>query len=349
MFKPKYTVSNKILNQLTQITEIKSIIERTKLLPQREAFLRRTALIKITHTSTSIEGNRLQEYQVEKVAQGKKILAAEDEIKEVKNYLSGLKYIDKLAESKNEFNIKDILKIHRLVTDGLINKEKVGRFRKGPIYIVNVLANQQEKVVYTPPSAKSVPDLIGNLIGWLAKNKEVHPIIRAGLFHYQFETIHPFTDGNGRTGRLITLLHLYQSGWDFKKILVLEDYYNRNRKLYCESLQTGKDYQSRQKVDLTNWLEYYLQGFLEEAKKVKDQVLNLLVVKSLGKSRIILNKDELKIVDFAISIGRITSSDVVDILQIPRRTAQAKLKKLENNKILEKIGAGQATYYVVSR
>jgi len=347
MFNPKYTISNKILNQLTEITEIKSIIERAKLLPQREVFLKRAAIIKIAHTSTSIEGNRLQEYQVEKVAQGKKILAAEDQVKEVKNYLSALKYIDKLAKSKNEFTAKDILKVHKLVTDGLIDKEKVGTFRKGPIYIVNVSPNKQEKVTYIPPSAENVLRLVENLIKWLTKNKETHPIIRAGLFHYQFETIHPFTDGNGRTGRLMTLLYLYQSGWDFKKILVLEDYYNRNRKLYCESLQTGKDYKSRQKVDLSGWLEYYIQGFLDEARKVKDQVLNLLVVKDIDATKIVLNKDELKILDFTISMSRITSSDVVDILQIPKRTAQAKLKKLENNKILKKIGAGPTTYYIV--
>lgn len=349
MFNPKYIVSNKILNQLTEISEIKSIIERAKLLPQREAFLKRAAIIKIAHTSTSIEGNRLQEYQVKKVAQGKKILAAENQIREVKNYLSGLKYIDKLTKSKNEFTVKDILKIHQLVTDGLIDEEKVGAFRKGPIYIVNVLPNRQEKITYIPPSAENVPRLVENLIKWLAKNKETHPIIRAGLFHYQFETIHPFTDGNGRTGRLMTLLYLYQSGWDFKKILVLEDYYNRNRKLYCESLQTGKNYKSRQKVDLSGWLEYYTQGFLEEARKVKDQILNLSVIKNIEATKIILNKDELKILDFTVTVGKITSSDVVDILQIPKRTAQAKLKKLANNKILEKIGAGPATYYIVSR
>lgn len=349
MFDPKYTISDQIVTQLSEIAEIKSIVERSRLLPAKEVFLKRTAIIKMAHTSTSIEGNRLQEYQVAKLAQGIKIQAEADQIKEVENYLSALRLVDKLAESKTKFEVNDILDIHKVVVDGLVDNQKTGIWRKGPVYIVNVLPKGNEKLAYTPPDSKKVPGLIENLIQWLNNNREVHPIIRSGLFHYQFETIHPFTDGNGRTGRLMTLLHLYQSEWDFKKVLVLEDYYNRNQKKYYQALQTGNTYKFRQGADLTKWLEYFVYGFLDEAKRVKDLVLNLSVVGDINTKRNILNTDELKIVDFVITIGRITSSDVVDILQIPKRTAQAKLKRLEEIKVLEKKGAGPATYYMIPK
>jgi len=142
---------------------------------------------------------------------------------------------------------------------------------------------------------------------------------------------------------------LYQSGWDFKKVLVLEDYYNRDRKKYYESLQTGKTYQDRLKVDLTGWIKYFVDGFLDEAFRVKDQILNLSAVGNLDNNTNILDADELKIVDFVVTIGRITSSDVVDILKIPKRTAQAKLKNLEKIKVLKKQSAGPATYYVIAK
>lgn len=348
MFNPKYVVSNQIINQLSEIAEIKSLVARLTLLPEREIFLKRAAVIKMAHTSTSIEGNRLQEYQVKQVAEGKKINAEEKEVREVKNYLLALREIDKLYESKSKFDVGDILRIHGVVTNGLIDKEKVGNFRSGQVYIVNILPNKEEEVAYTPPPAKDTPRLIEDLVSWLEKNKEIHPIVRAGLFHYQFETIHPFTDGNGRTGRLMTLLHLYQSGWDFKKILVLEDYYNRNRKAYYQALQTGDTYKVRQEVDLSRWLEYYVAGFLDEARKVKDQVLSLSVVKNVQATRNTLDKDELQIVDFAVTMGRITSADAVDILEVPKRTAQSKLKRLEEANVLEKIGAGPVTYYIIS-
>ncbi len=345
MFKPKYTLSNQIANRLSEIAEIRALVSKSTLLPEREIFLRRAAVIKIAHTSTSIEGNQLQEHQVAKVAEGEKVIAEEKQIKEVANYLSALREIDKLSESKSKIDVSNVLKIHRLVTDGLI--EKAGVFRTGPVYVVNILPSKEEEIVYTPPLAKKVPQLVEDLLDWLENNKEIHPIIKDGLFHYQFETIHPFVDGNGRAGRLLTLLYLYQSGWNFKKILVLEDYYNRNRKAYYDALQTGNTYKVRQETDLTKWLEYYVAGFLDEAEKVKDQVLSLSVIKDVKATRNVLDKDELKIIDFLTTMGQITSSDVVDILDIPKRTAQAKLKKLEDIKILKKVGAGPATYYKI--
>lgn len=348
MFTPIYTISDQILSQLSQIAEIKALVERSILLPQREVFLRRAAVIKMAHTSTSIEGNQLQEYQVAQVVEGKPVHAEERQIKEVKNYLVALREIDKLADSKQSFNKQDILSIHRVIVDGLVDKKKVGVFRPGPVYIVNELPSGEDELAYTPPNAVDVPKHVEDLLNWLNTHTEVHPVIRAGLFHYQFETIHPFTDGNGRTGRLLTLLHLYHAGWDFKKILVLEDYYNQKRKSYYEALQTASTYTKRQNADLTNWLEYFVAGFLEETKKVKDQILTLSVLGDISTTRNVLDRDELQIVDFAVTMGQISSSEVVDILDVPKRTAQAKLKKLEDIHVLEKMGAGPTTYYIIS-
>ncbi len=349
MFKPIYSVSDTVVSRLSQIAEIKAMVERSGLLPAREAFLRRAAVIKMAHTSTSIEGNLLQEYQVKELLEGKKVNAAADQIKEVENYLIALRKIDDLADTAKTFSAKDILDIHTTVVKDLVEERKTGVFRQGSVYIVNELPKGKEELAYTPPKSEEVPVLIGELLDWLVTNDQVHPVIRAGVFHYQFETIHPFTDGNGRTGRLLALLHLYQSGWDFKKVLVLEDYYNRDRKKYYRALQTGDTYAAREGVDLTGWLNYYVEGFLDEVARVKDQILNLAVVGDIGSSRNILDNDELKIVDFVVTVGRITSGDVTDILKVPKRTAQSKLKKLEDIKVLEKQGAGPATYYVIPK
>jgi len=349
VFKPTYSITDQTVSKLSKIAEIKAMVQNSKLLPAREAFLRRAAIIKMAYTSTSIEGNPLKEFQVKKLVEGERVLAQENEIREVENYLAALRYIDTLADAQKSFGEKEILEVHKMVMNGLVEKEKLGAFRKVPVYVVNILPNDYEKLVYTPPLSKEVPKLIDDLISWLKENGQIHPIIRAGLFHYQFETIHPFTDGNGRTGRLMTLLHLYQSGWDFKKVLVLEDYYNRDRKKYYESLQTGKTYFSRRNADLTNWISYYIDGFLDEAIRVKEQILNLSVIEKIDDNTNILDEDELKIVDFVVTMGKITSSDVVDILHIPKRTAQAKLKNLEDIKVLKKEGAGPATFYSLFR
>lgn len=324
------------------------MVEASKLLPAREAFLRRAAVVKMAHTSTSIEGNQLEEYQVKQLLEGEKVKAERDQVAEVENYLVALGQIDQMAAS-GSFGVDEVLKIHKVVVKELVVPEKAGVFRQGPVYIINVLPRGEEELAYTPPLSEQVPGLVNNLIEWVHSHPQIHPIIRAGLWHYQLETIHPFTDGNGRTGRLTTLLHLYQSGWDFKKALVLEDYYNRDRKTYYTKLQTGETYRARQGVDLTDWLEYFVEGFWDEAIRVKEQILTLQAVGEQGVTRQVLDNDELRIIDFVITVGRITSADVVDILRVPKRTAQAKLKRLEDIRALTKQGAGPATYYVIPK
>lgn len=348
MFNPKYQISENILSDLAKIAEIKGMVEKSTLLPARESFLRKTAIIKMAHTSTSIEGNKLDEYQVGKVAEGKRIQAEDAQIKEVKNYLSALKKVDALSEKKKDINKADILDIHNVVVSGLVEIKKSGHFRPGTVYIVNVEPSGREELAYTPPQANQVPQLIDELIEWLKKAQSLHPVMRAGLLHYQFVTIHPFTDGNGRVARLLTLLHLYQSGWDFKRSLVLEDYYNRDRKKYYEHLQTAETYKKRENIDLTAWLEYFVEGFRIEAEKLKDQVIMLSAIKPQEAGKQILDRDELKIIDFLTTVGQVTSSEVVDILEVPKRTAQAKLMRLVNANVLKRMGKGPASYYIIA-
>lgn len=346
MFIPTYHITDQILEWLSEIVQIKAMVDHAKLLPAREALLRRTTIIKMTHSSTSIEGNTLKEYQVQQLIDGKRVQAQSEDIHEVQNYLNALNLIDTLSK-KSVFSLDNILTIHNRVITGLIDTEKVGALRRGPVYVVNTEPTGKERLVYTPPAWKSVPRLLNDLILWCNKSPAIHPIIRAGILHYQFETIHPFTDGNGRVGRLLTLLHLYQSAWDFKKVLVLEDYYNEHRKKYYQALQTGATYQIREHVDITPWLTYFIKGFWEETLRIKEQILSLQVGAGDITTRI-LTMDELKMIDFVVTMGKISSSDVVDILKVPKRTAQAKLKKLELYRIVKKIQAGPMTHYILA-
>jgi len=347
MFSPRYKITDRILSDLTKIAEIKGMVEKSSLLPAREAFLKKTAIIKMAHTSTSIEGNILNEYQVGKVAEGKRVQAEADQIKEVKNYLSALKKVDKIAENRKRFGRSDVLDIHRAVVVGLVEPKKVGHFRTGTVYIVNVEPDGKEEVAYTPPKAARVPSLVDELIAWLNSAPDVHPVIRAGLFHYQFVTVHPFTDGNGRVARLLALLHLYQSGWDFKRALVLEDYYNRDRKKYYINLQTAKSYKAREGLDLTGWLKYFVEGFLVEVINLKEQVLMLTALGGTEQVPQVLGRDELTVIDFLTTVGQVTSSEVVDILRVPKRTAQEKLKRLVAKGVLERVGKGPSSHYVI--
>lgn len=349
MFKPNYKLSNKILSALTFISEAKAIIERAKILPTQELKLRRQALIRMTHSSTAIEGNILNIHQIEDLIQGKKVDAPLRDIYEVKNYLKTIKYIEKIVESKKPISQKVILRIHQLVTAKTLPKEQSGKYRSGKVYVVRRKLGKPDEIVYTGPEAKKVSNLMKDLIDWLQKNERenIHPIITAGIAHQEIAAIHPFSDGNGRVARAAATLILYQRGYDFRKLFALEDYYNKDRQNYYKAISIGSTYR---RANLTKWLEYFVEGFREEIEQVKEKILSLSIAKISKKlkEQIYLNKRQTQIIDFINTVGKITIKDAVDILNCPKRTAQLELQKLKKLKIIKQISKGPSTAYILS-
>ncbi len=336
---------------MTEIAEIKAAIERSRVLPLNEAQLRRQAILRMAHTSTSIEGNKLAQFEVGKVLEGKKVRASQKDISEVENYYQALKLLEVMAKTKKNITAYEVLKLHKVVMDGLAEKSKVGKVRLGDVYVLDDLGDGREMLRFKAPPAKDVPTLINGLLVWLksSKNESVHPIIRAGVLHLEFVSIHPFTDGNGRVARLLTQLQLYRDDWDFRKILVLEDYYNRDRMSYynAENKAQGKEY--KKDMDFSDWLEYFTTGFLVEARKALEQVQSIGFGKvSKESEQVFLDRDEIQIMDFLTTTGRITSDDVVDILKLAKRSAQLKLKGLVDKKLILSQGKGPSTYYTLA-
>lgn len=352
MFEPKFAITPLTLSRIAEIAEIKAAVERSRVLPLNEAQLRRQAILRMAHTSTSIEGNKLAQFEVGKVLEGKAVRANQKDILEVENYYQALKLLDELSKSKGPITKEEVLKLHKVVIDGLVEKEKVGKFRPGDVYVLDDLGDGREMLRFKAPDAKVVSRLIEDLLDWLkgSKKESAHPIIRAAILHLQFVTIHPFTDGNGRVARLLTQLQLYRDSWDFRKILVLEDYYNKDRMSYynAENRAQGKSYQDD--MDFTSWLEYFTTGFLVEARKVLEQIQSIGFGKASKKSeQIYLDRDEIQIMDFLTTTSRITSDDVVDVLTVAKRTAQLKLQNLKNKGLLKLNGKGPASYYTLAQ
>jgi len=352
MFKPKYNLTNSIVKNLTEIAEARAIIDGAKILPQQELKLRRQAVIRMTQSSTAIEGNRLNLHQVEALYANKKIDALERDVYEVKNYLKALKYIDEIIKKKQPISEKVILSIHKLVTNKTLPPDKSGVYRKTPVYVVKSMFGYVIETIYTGSKAKSVPTLCANLVKWIGESEKVNinPVIIAGIVHQEIAAIHPFADGNGRTARVLATLILYQRGYDFRRLFALEDYYNRERQDYYKAINIGKKYEER-KVDFTPWLEYFVEGFREEIKNVKAKIKALSVKKVDGKikTQVFLNPDQLKILDWLDQVSRITAKDVADILNCPKRTAQLYLQKLKKIKIIKQVGKGPASAYVLEK
>lgn len=352
MFKPKYNLTNSIVKKLTEIAEVKAVIETAKILPQQELKLRRQAIIRMTQSSTAIEGNVLNIAQVEALYANKKIDAPERDIYEVENYLKALKYIDEVVKKKLPISEKLILGIHKLVTNKTLSIDKSGVYRKTPVYVVKSMFGHVTEVVYTGPDASKVQKLSANLVEWIINSEKegINPVVAAGVVHQELAAIHPFADGNGRTARALATLILYQRGYDFRRLFALEDYYNRERQDYYTAINIGKNYEDR-KVDFTPWLEYFVEGFKEEIENVKAKIKSLSrkVAGDHINEQVFLSPDQLKILDFIDQVGRIITKDVEDVLKCPKRTAQFHLLKLKKMKMIKQVGKGPASAYVLKK
>ena len=353
MFKPQYAITHQILNNLLKSAEIRPLVARTPILPKQEMKLRRDAMIRMIHSSTSIEGNVLNRYEVEKVLAGEKVDAPERDISEVKNYRDALYYISKFMGEKRKITAQTILELHRLVTKNILEKDKCGHFRKSKVFVVSRRGNKIVKVSYTGPDAKQVPELVKSLAAWLDKadKENICPVIAAAFAHSEIAAIHPFADGNGRTARLLATLILYQRGYDFRKLFALEDYYNQDRPAYYKAIHLGKNYKERIQNDLTNWLEYFTGGFASEMESVKEKVIPLSLDVKMRKKiggPVYLDKNQIKIIDFVMTMDKVERSDVEDILNVSKRTAIRLINSLLKTGLLKTKGEGKKQFYVLS-
>lgn len=346
MYNPKFTITPEITNWIAQIEAIKQKIDRSKILPVREISLRHRAAIESAHSSTSIEGNPLNRKQVAAALAGK-MNAWEKKVIEVTNYKKAWDWISERSQKKSAITIADILKLHRFVASKLLPENKVGAFRLGPIYIVDIIRGE-DVVRYTGPDISQIKSLLLELLAWVKKQKKVlHPVLLAGIIHYEFVSIHPFSDGNGRVTRLLVKLLLDLLDYDFRGCLVLDIYYWQNTNQYYQNLNQADNYSDQRKADLSSWLAYFTEGFYLVSKDLERKIN--LITANQNDETITLNNQEMQILDFVNQFGQINLSEALGILQIPERTIQRRLKKLVDKNILEVDGKGKNTIYRLNK
>lgn len=342
MFEPNFHYTNKIVNLLSKISAAREVILNSPLIPKWEIELRREAIIRSAHSSTHIEGNRLNLEQVSKLEQRRKITATRKDKKEVLNYLSVLKKIDRIIAGKT-LTVRDILKMHRQVTkDTLERPEDCGAFRNRYVVVGNRVTGE---VFFRPPKNEDVPQLVENLVEWLNSKEanELDSMIEAGIAHYEFVRIHPFADGNGRTGRVLASWILYTRGFDTKQFFCLDDYYDSDRPAYYKALQSV----NQATLDLTKWLEYFVEGVFVSVQEVKERVIRLSSerLRKTKRGQIALTERQMQIVEFINQNGKITNRDMQKMFKISNRAALDEIKKLLKLRVLRQVGKGRSVYY----
>ncbi len=338
MYTPKFTITTSIAQALMRIEAHKQAISDLPITPDVLLHLRETARLATTHYSTAIEGNDLEEVEVKKVIQGSSnIQGKERDTAEVKGYYAALQRVERLAGKKYPTE-KDIQTIHALVIGGGRNQVKPTLYRTEQ----NVIKDSRSgTIVYLPPEEKDVPQLMEDLVLWIKSSlyEQIPLPLRAGIAHYQYVTIHPYLDGNGRTARLLTTLIAHQGGYDLKGIFSVEEYYVQSLQQYYDALSLGLShnyYFGRHEADITPWLEYFCAGMAESFDKIHRQAQKAAKAGQQDFSPILRDLDprQRKVLSLFVHSTRITTREIATCLNISTRAASAWCQKWVNDGFL---------------
>jgi Fic family protein len=280
-FEPKYEITPVVSRALFDIDAIRNEVDEQPVNIRTLYSLRESSRLQSTHYSTKIEGNSLTEKDVAALIATQntngnlKGRASHDE-NEALAYSVAFDWV--LANLDNPITLNTIVNIHRLVEGKkpLKAQSKSGKteFRDGQNVVRDSITGA---ISYMPPEASDVPELMRALLKWIAQSVGTVPIpVIAAIAHYQFVTIHPYYDGNGRTARLLTTLILHKFGFGLGGIYSLEKYYAEDLQSYYAVLDGGYHhnyYFGRDKTDFTNWIEYFLLGMVKSFANVSSVIL----------------------------------------------------------------------------
>jgi Fic family protein len=323
-FKPNFIITPTMASGLMRIEAVKQAIQALPITPRVLANLRETARLFSTHYSTMIEGNRLTQEQVAQVIGGDQYFPGrERDQDEVKGYYAALDEAERLTKRREKVSEATVRRLHALVMGGGKTRVKSTLYRDGQ----NVIRDAHSKgIIYMPPEAKDVPWLMEQLITWINQKDELPVPIRAGIAHYQYATIHPYYDGNGRTARLLTTLILHLGTYDLKGLYALEEYYARNLKAYYEALTVGPShnyYVGRAEADITKWIVYFIEGMAISFENVRNQALREAEKGGKDQSKLLRNLDskQRRALTLFQQSREIAAKDIADLFGYKPRSA----------------------------
>lgn len=330
-YSPQFIITPQLLSEVEKVAALRERIQSTMVDLAWIPALQKDTRTRNVHASTAIEGNPLTLEQVRALEEGRELSSPGIRHKrEVINYFAGLRYVEKNAKQKI-ISHTDVLELHRILAGEVMDQGEAGKYRT-----ISVRVGQ-----YLPPSPRDVSGLMFELLEWWNKDAQhLSPVLSSAILHYRFEAIHPFADGNGRTGRALALWELYRRGFDTHHIFSVDEYYWEDRPKYYAALAGVP----RSGDDLTVWLEYCSEGLRKTLEKAWVRIQTIRV-KSVEK--LVLRPRQEQLLHLLRDHGSMAPNEIWKVLGISRQGAMDLMRPLIDAGLIEKVGGKKTGHYIL--
>ena len=332
-YLPRFTISPRLLSRVEMIAALRERIQGAAVELSWIPALQKDTRTRNGHASTAIEGNPLTLAQVRALEEGRELAASDlRSSREVLNYFAGLRFVEKHAKKKT-IRHEDLFELHRILAENVMDQGSAGSYRTIQVRVGN----------HFPPAAADVSGLMFELLEWWNKQStEFSPVLSSAILHYRFEHIHPFADGNGRTGRALALWELYRRGFDSHHIFSVDEYYWEDRPGYYAALEAVRVAGE----DLTGWLEYCAEGVRQTLERVWLRV-QTYSVRSAGK--LVLRPKQEFLLKLLRDHGSMSPAELWAGLAVSKQGAMDLLRPLLDAGLVEKIGGKKTGRYCLKQ
>ena len=303
VFEPRFTITNAITAALTEIERARGFLDAATLADEWVDAMRSRAFLLEAHHTTHIEGTRLTLEDADDLLAGRAVSGADpDDARELLNYREAFAFVSSYLNDGGPITERLILEIHRRLVAGVRGGSAApGEYRRVQNYVINAATGE---TIYTPPPTEDVPILKRELVAWLNRPSDIHPVIVSGLAQFQLVHIHPFLDGNGRTSRLLSTLCLYRAGYDFKRLFTVSEFYDRDRTAFYRALQAVR----RAHMDMTGWVEFFTKGLATQLAEVKQRGERAIRQETLARQSSLTDR-QARALGHVLEHGRLTIAE----------------------------------------
>lgn len=332
-YEPQFLISPLLLSRIEEIAALRERIMGAAVELSWMPALQKDTRTRNVHASTAIEGNPLTLEQVRALEEGRELVASGVRSRrEVVNYFAGLRYVEKRATKKPLVH-EDILELHGILAGEVMDQGEAGRYRTIQVRVGR----------HRPPPASEVSGLMFELLEWWnGESVKLSPVLSSAILHYRFEAVHPFADGNGRTGRALALWEMYRRGFDTHHIFSVDEYYWENRPQYYAEIDAVRVAGE----NLTGWLEYCAEGLRQTLKKVW---LRVQAFSASTPEKLVLRPKQEHLLNLLRDHGSMAPAEIWAAIGVSRQGAMDLLRPLLDAGIVEKIGGKKMGRYVLKK